>query len=306
MEKFTESLRKVLPEGVDAHEIELAAEEMIAEVRRDLDAEFSRKLETAYAELSAEKEEIEKTALAGYQEAYAFINEIRNRMELMRGEYERELEKGFEEAYQMIQEEKSKAGALSGEIHEEYDAKLAQVKNFIVDRLDEFLKTKGQEIHESQRRDLLADPAFAEQRVALDKVVGILSDYLSEEDRSFATSSRLEERNKEVESLKAKVRMAEDRNRQLGRENARLNEQVSQAAKVINESRQNEKHERAKRGREATGRGHVVYGEGTVVIAEHNDKPSNKKSAHKDTVELQEKLGDMSSIRLLAGVTKSE
>ena len=81
MEQIVEALKKILPED-QVSEVSAAVEGMLNEAKGQLDSEYNDKLEEAYTELSNELVAAEKTAEAGYQEAYAIIGELRNRLEV--------------------------------------------------------------------------------------------------------------------------------------------------------------------------------------------------------------------------------
>ena len=274
MQKILEALKAILPEE-QVKEISSAVQEYLAEAKTELEAEYNAKLEEGYGELSKEMKAAEKTAYEGYQEAWGMISELRNRIETQKVEFEKALEEGYEEAYAMIQKEKSQNENISSDLYEEYDKRLAEMKEYIVEKVDEFLKFKGGEIYEQARRDVLNDPRMAEHKVALEKIIDITSDYLSDEDFALATSSRLEEATRQLEQLKAEKRILEGRTVRLGTENQKLNEQVRQAAELISESRKNlvvtERNERSEKGKNASGRGRLVT-EG--IIGEHAEAPA--------------------------------
>lgn len=286
MDKILEALKSLLPEE-QVKELSSAVAEYLTEAKGDLEGEYNSKLEEAYAELSKEMKEAEETAYAGYQEAWGMIQDLRNRLEAQREEFESALEEGYEEAYAMIQKEKAKNENISAELYEEYDKRLAEMKEYMVEKVDEFLKFKGAEIYEQARRDVLNDPRMAEHKVALEKIVDITAEYLSDEDFALATSSKLEEANRVIESLKAEKRILEGRHVRLSTENQKLNEQVRQATEVINEARQQtvvtERKEREELGKNASGRGRIVTEE---IIAEHtNDVPASKDNDSVDRID---------------------
>lgn len=280
MEQIVEALKKILPED-QVSEVSAAVEGMLNEAKGQLDSEYNDKLEEAYTELSNELVAAEKTAEAGYQEAYAIIGELRNRLEVQGEEYKTALEEGYEEAYQMLRGERDKNSTLEVDMYEEYDKKLSEMKSYIVDKVDQFLQFKGQEIYEQAKRDILNDPRMAEHKVALDKIVDITSNYLSEEDFALATGTKLDEAIKVAEELKGQVRIMEARNIRLSTDNTKLNEAVRQAQDVITEHKSilsgnkkeetlNEQKERAGKSKNVTGRGQVATDDG-VVIAEHSN-----------------------------------
>lgn len=181
----------------------------------------------------------------------------------------------------MLLSERNSKGKVEVDLYEEYDGKLAEMKSYIVDKVDQFLQLKGGEIYEQARHDLMNDPRVVEHKVALDKIINITSNYLSDEEKTFATTSKLDEATKKVEELKGQIRMLEARNIRLSTDNTRLNESVRRSSNVINEARKalpvdnkrtkliTEQKERATKVKSASGRGHIDT-ENVQVIAEYN------------------------------------
>lgn len=278
--KIVESLKKLLPED-QVNEVASAVSEMLAEAQEKLEQDYNSNLEEAYSQLSTELSQAEKTAYQGYQEAYEIINDLNSRLEVQKAEFDKTLEEGYEEAYQMLLSERNSKGKVEVDLYEEYDGKLAEMKNYIVEKVDQFLQLKGGEIYEQARHDLINDPRVVEHKVALDKIINITSNYLSDEEKTFATSSKLDESTKRNEELKGQLRMLEARNIRLSTENTRLNESVRKTASVITEARkampaQNsrtrmlaEQKERSTKVKTASGRGHINT-ENIQVIAEYN------------------------------------
>jgi len=301
--RVIDALKKLLPEE-QLNEVSTAIDGMLGEARKELEAEFNQKLEEAYQELSAELSTSEKTAEKGYEEAYAIITDLRNRLELVKEEYEKALEEGYEEAYQMLQGEKSKNNSLEVDIYDEYDKKLSEMKEYIVDKVDEFLQYKGSEIYEQAKRDIINDPRYAEHKVALDKVVETVSNYISDEDYTLATGSKLEAATKAVEELKGQMKLLEARNIRLSHDNTKLTEKARHNAELITEARGNDKKERAKKAKEVSGRGKTAVSEQVEVITEQ--KEAKVKVNDTDEV-LVESLGiDLATVNALAGTAKRE
>jgi hypothetical protein len=278
--KIVESLKKLLPED-QVNEVASAVSEMLAEATESLEQEYNTNLEEAYSQLSAELAQAEKVAYQGYQEAYEIINDLNSRLEVQKAEFEKTLEEGYEEAYQMLLSERNSKGKVEVDLYEEYDAKLAEMKNYIVEKVDQFLQLKGGEIYEQARHDLMNDPRIVEHKVALDKIVNITSNYLSDEEKTFATTTKLDEAVKRVDELKGQLRMLEARNIRLSTENTRLNESVRRTSSVMTEARKvmpvenkkaklmTEQKERAAKVKTASGRGHIDT-DNVQVIAEYN------------------------------------
>jgi hypothetical protein len=283
MNKIVDALKKLLPE-TEVNEVAEAVKELLESAKANLEAEYNQKLEEAYTELTTELSQSEKTAEQGYEEAYAIIGDLRSRLEIQGEEYKSALNDGYEEAYQMLKAERQKNQNLEVEMYEEYDSKLAAMKEYMVDKISDFLTVKGQEIYEQARRDVLSDPRMAEHKVALDKIVNIASNYLSDDTFVAANSEKLEETAKHLEETKAQIRILEARNIRISTENTKLNETVRQAQELISESRRfvakekksaviSEQKERSERARNVTGRGNTAGD--NVIIAEHNNTASN-------------------------------
>ena len=268
MDKIVEALKNLLPEN-EVNEVANAVGELLDQAKASLETEFNSKLEEAYAELTSELAEAEKIAEQGYEEAYAIIGDLRTRLEIQGQEYKDALEEGYEEAYQMLKSERAKNENIE-----------VNMKEYIVDKVDQFLQLKGSEIYEQARRDLVSDPRIAEHKVALDKIVNIASNYLSNDDFSEINAEKAEEATRQVEQLKGQMRILEARNIRISTENTKLNEAVRQAQDLITESRRvvtrerksnvlSEQKERTMKAQNVTGRGNNASD--NVVIAEYNN-----------------------------------
>jgi HD-GYP domain-containing protein (c-di-GMP phosphodiesterase class II) len=211
MRKIVEALKNLLPEN-EINEVADAINGLLEEAKQNLEAEYNQKLEEAYAELTSELAESEKIAEKGYEEAYSIIGDLRSRLEIQGQEYKNALEEGYEEAYQMLKSERNKNQNLEVEMYEEYDKKLSEMKEYIVDKVDQFLQVKGSEIYEQARRDVMTDPRMAEHKVALDKIVNIASNYLSDDEFSGINTDKLEQTSKQLEQVKGQIRILEARN----------------------------------------------------------------------------------------------
>ncbi len=282
-DKIVDALKKLLPED-QITEVASAVSDMLETSKKELEAEYNEKLEEGYKQLSKEMSTAEETAYQGYQEAYGIIADLRNRLEMQRDEYNKALEEGYEEAYQMLLQERDKNNTLEVDMYEEYDKKLTEMKDYIVDKVDQFLQFKGTEIYEQAKRDVLNDPRMAEHKVFSDKIVELASKYLSDEDHALATSSKLDESRQLNEEMRGQLRIMEARNIRLSNDNTKLNETVRHAQELITEQKQvrteqkktkviTEQKERAQKGKNALGRGHTNTEEG-VVIAEYNNPNS--------------------------------
>lgn len=266
MDKITESLKKVLPQEQVA-EVSAAVEAMLSEAKAELEKEYTQKLEQAYAQLAEEMKQDEAVAVQGYQEAYGIIADLRNRLETQRAEFDAALEEGYEEAYQMIQSEKGKKDGVEAALYEEYDKKLAEMKSYMIDKIDQFLRGASTEIYEQARRDITNDPRMVEHKLALSKVVETVSDYISDEDFAAVNSAKLEQVEKALADAKGQVRLLEARSIRLSADNTKLNEALRQQGEIIKEHTTIDKKERTEKAKNVTGSGKQVT-ENVEVIAE--------------------------------------
>lgn len=305
MEKtILEALSKLLPEET-VKEVASAVEEMLSEAKKSLEAEYNQKLEEAYAELSKELKDAEQTAETGYQEAYNIIQDLRNRLEVQKTEFESTMEENYEEAYQMIVAEREKNKELETELYKVFEGKVHEIQESMIDKVDQFLQYKGHELYEQARRDILNDPNMLEHKVALDKIVDTVANYISDEDYSAATSKKLEEAHKNIEDLKAQVRLVEARNIRISTENQKLNEAVKHGQEVIKEQKavsvNENRNERLEKAKNAEGRGKKVTDK--ELIAEFNN-PQAQSEENADAT-LVEGIDALDEIKILAGVKKN-
>ena len=303
MEKIVEALTKLLPEESVA-EVTEAVKNELEGAKQAYEQEFSTKLEEAYAELSGELKTAEETAIQGYKEAYAIIEDLRKRLDVQQKEFEAAMEEGYEEAYQMLQAEKEKNTNLEVEMYEQFNTKLQEMKEYMVDKVDAFLQFKGKEIYEAARRDVVNDPRMVEHKVALERVVECVADYIDDENYQSITNSKVEEAKKQVEELKSQTKILEARNIRLSTENNKLTEAVRQAQQVIVEHTKEDKQERVEKAKNAQGRGRAVND--SEVVAEWKEESTPEKKENNVDTTLVESLDPdlLRQMQVLAG-TKS-
>lgn len=303
MEKIVEALTKLLPEDAVA-EVTEAVKTELETAKQSLETEFNTKLEEAYKELSEELKGAEETAVKGYKEAYAIITDLRGRLETQQKEFEKSMEEGYEEAYQMLQAEKSKNENLEVEMYDTFDKKLQEMKEYMVDKVDQFLQYKGRDIYESAKAELENDPRTSEHKVALDKIVECVANYIGEEGVTTTENTKVEELARKVEEVKAQVKILEARNIRLSAENTKLTEAVRESQKVITESVKSEKKERTEKAKNVQGRGRAVN-EAEIVAEWTGDKPAKKENVDTTLVEsLDPDL--LRQMQVLAGTKKED
>lgn len=307
MDKILEALKNALPEDQQGQiqEVATVLQGMLDEAKQELEAEFNKNLEEAYAELEAQKTEAEEVGEQGYQEAYGIINDLRNKLETQRQEFEQTMEEQYEDAYQMILAEQAKNNDAESEIYEEYDAQFNKMKDFLVDKIDQFLHESSPQIYEQARREVVNDPRMAEHRVALNKIVETVSGFITEEEHLLGTSTKLEQAQREIDELKKQARIVEARNIRLSSQNDKLNEQVRGFNELLTEAEDDERRARQKKAQKATGRGELHTGE-YRVISEEQDHQTNEEGSEVNNI-LTEAVGEDAAEqwKVLAGI-KSE
>jgi len=306
-EQIMKALSGLIPE--DAQEkVSGAMSAFVEEAVAKLEAEYNAKLEEAYKQVADEKATDEKTAEEGYGQAWEIITDLRERLEVQKEEFEQALEEGYEEAYQMLQEERAKNDTLEIGLHEEYEKKHQEIKEYMIDKVDQFLSLQGEKYYEMAKRDVLNDPAVAEHKVAFDRILEVAANYLSDEDFAYATSSKIETLAKQVDDQKAVVRTLEAKNFRLATENQKLNEAVRQQGRVLTENVNTEKKARLEKVKQAEGRGQINQ-DRQVVIGEAKDESGEvvteqKPASSGNLVETHSEV--FADWRHLAGMTKEE
>lgn len=301
MEKIVEALAKLLPEDA-VNEVTEAVKTELESAKELLEKEYSTKLEEAYSELSDELKGAEETAIQGYKEAYAIIEDLRARLETQQKEFELSMEEGYEEAYQMLQSEKGKNENLEVEMYETFNTKLQEMKEYMIDKVDAFLQYKGKEIYESARAEVENDPRNAEHKIALERVAECVAEYLGEE--APANTAKVEEISKKIEELKGQVKILEARNIRLSTENNKLTEAVRETQKVITESAKVEKKERVEKARNAQGKGKTVND--PELVAEWSESKEEKKPTVDNTLVESIDPDLLRQMQVLAGTKNSD
>jgi hypothetical protein len=305
MEKIVEALTKLLP-GDAVAEVTEAVKNELEGAKQAYEQEYSSKLEEAYAELSDELKSAEETAIQGYKEAYAIIEDLRNRLGTQQKEFELSMEEGYEEAYQMLIAEKGKNENLEVEMYDQFNTKLQEMKEYMVDKVDAFLQYKNNEIYKSVKNEVANDPRNAEHKVALDRVVECVAEYIGDESFTASNSAKVEEVSRKVEELKSQVKILEARNIRLSADNTKLTEAVRETQKVITESAKVEKKERVEKAKNAQGRGRAVND--PELVAEWNDNKSEEKKSNNVDTTLVESLDPdlLRQMQVLAGTKNND
>jgi hypothetical protein len=312
MKNTSEQITKLLGGLVSEEsktEVEKTVSTFLEDAIKELDTEYDGKLKEAFEEHQKELTEERKVAEEGYGQALEIIQEFRERLEVQKEEFEQALEEGYEEAYQMLQEERAKNDTLEVDLYEEYDRKFSDIKEYLVDKLDQFLQLQGQKYYETAKRDVLNDPAVVEHKLAFEDVLNIASKYLSDEDYAFATNGKVETLQKELHETKGQMKILESKNMRLSMDNTKLNESTRQAQELLNEhATKGDRKARSERARQVEGRGDAEPDrQRQRVIAETREPVQNKAPAD-DTSRFAEQVGEevFADWKHLSGLTKDE
>lgn len=300
MEKITEALKSVLPEG-QVNEVAKAVQGMIAEQYNVLKEEFEDKLSEAYEQHLEERKNDEAIAEQGYQQAYEEIHNLMKRLEEQKREFEIALEEGFEEAYEELQEAQAANENVETDLYEEFDKKLREMKEVMVDKVDQFLNLQEAEIYEHAKRDILNDPSISEQRVAVGKIADIVADYIDRDDIHGVMSSKLEETHKNLDQLRGQLKIIEARNVKLSAQNGKLNEQVQEAHGLITEATKSGRKERANKTGNVSGRGKKVVRE--ELIGEYVNPETTKREGDRVVTESNDAFDN--EILILSGIQEA-
>lgn len=303
-EQILKALSGLIPDDAQK-QVGEAISEFLESALAELEADSKKKLEEGYKEFQKQLAEATQTGEKGYAQAWNIIVDLRDRLEVQKEEFDRALEEGYEEAYQMLQEERAKNDSIEVDLYEEYDKRVKDIQNMLVDKIDTFLSLQGEKYYEMAKRDVMNDPTFAEHKCAFDKILEVASHYLSDEDYAFATSSKLETLQRQLDEQKGQMRILEAKNTRLATDNTRLNETVRHSQEVLNEAvvRQ-ERSARIERSKKSQGRGRseqdreVILGESTAGESVANKRVDERSNNFVDAIGEQV----VNDWRLLGGI----
>lgn len=296
MDKITQALSKFLP-AEQVSEVSKALEAALQEHYSQVESEFQTKLDQVYEQLTNERAADEKIAEAGYEQAYEIISSLMNRIDEQKNEFEATIEEGFEEAYAEIEALRKEKDNIEVALYEDFDKKLGEMKNVFIEKLDQFAELQNAEIYEMAKKDVLSDPRVLEHKIAIEKIIDILSDYVSNEDIAGVSSSKIEESHRQIDALRGQIRLLESKNVKLSVTNNKLSEQVSQARQYVTEATKIERTNRVNKKGTVSGRGQRVGGE--QLISEFT-APAEK-NVGEDKV-LAEGANPLSDVLTLAGL----
>ena len=261
-DKLLEALAGLLPSGTETEKVAAAVtsllDEAVASVKTQVVEEYNSKLDEGYRIIAEEREKDWQTAQTGYKQAYDIIADMRARLTRQEEEFQSTLVEEYEKAYQMILVERSKNDELTDTLYEEFNKRTDAIREFIVEKCDQFLGEMGEEYYEAARREVLSDPCMAEHRVAFERVLNVAKDYLSDEDIMLNTNSKVSELEQQVEQLTVGKRQLEAKNMRLMTENTKVHEYLRETKELIEKNILVEQNERVETASKVQGRGYTT------------------------------------------------
>lgn len=290
-DKVLEALGALVPE--DSREkvatvVTSLLDESVANIKDEMTSEYNKKLDEGYRIIAEERDKDWQTAEQGYKQALDIIYDLRGRLEKQNEEFQSTLVEEYEKAYQMILDERKKNEELESTLYEEFNKRTEAIKEYIVEKCDDFLGEMGDEYYESARREVLQDPCLAEHRIAFERVLDVAKDYLSDEDIMLNTNEKVDDLETQVESLNRHKRQLEAKCMRLMTENNKIHEYLKETKELVEKNMLNEQNERLEKARNVEGRGktateperEVLLGEVQEhsAVAEGDTNEDNKKS----------------------------
>jgi hypothetical protein len=281
-DRVLEALAALVPEETRAQVGKIVTsllDEAVADQRSEYEAEYNKKLDEAYRIVAEERDKDWLVAEQGYKQAYDIIADLRARLGRQEEEFQETLTEEYEKAYQMILAERQKNDDLQNQLYEEFDGRTQAIKEYMIEMVDKFLGKMGEEYYEVARREVLNDPCLAEHRVAFERVLDVAKDYLSDEDIMLNTNTKVNELERQVETLEYSKRQVEAKNMRLMTENSRIHEYLKETKELIEGNILNEQNARLERASEVQGRGKTLTEpQREVVIGETVDSTVTKDS----------------------------
>ena len=289
--KVLETLAGVLPTGTDVDKVASAVasllDEAVAGVKEQIVEDYNKKLDEGYRTIAEEREKDWQTAETGYKQAYDIIADLRARLTRQDEEFQSTLEEEYEKAYQMILAERAKNDELASTLYEEFESKTQSIRDWMIEKCDQFLGEMGDEYYEHAKRTVLNDPCMAEHRVAFEKVLDVAREYLSDEDIALNTNSKVEELETQVEQLQITKRQLEAKNMRLTTENSRVHDYLRETKELIEKNIVNEQNDRIEIVSKVEGRGKVINEQHReVVIGEVADSAARNLGVGDDNADV--------------------
>ncbi len=274
-QRIMESFKGMIPED-QTSAVEEAINGFVSDTEGKIKKEYEKTLEESYKEWDTQLKEAretsknklnesEKTAYTGYEEAKSMLEEKDNQMQTQKTEFEDFLQEQYEEARKMIEKEKGRNDKIEQELYEAYTQQVQDIKEDLVNKIDDFLGDKIEEISESVRKELRNSPEVLETKVAYDRIKDIVASNITSEDLSESANEKFEELETAFASLQSEVKALKAKNMRLATENQNYEKQnLNESANTDAETKRSEIRKEAERrvveriAENAEGRGNVV------------------------------------------------
>jgi len=316
-----ESFKGMIPED-QTSAVEEAINEFVTDTEGKIKKEYEKTLEESYKDWDvqlkeARKEsqtkltEAEKTAYDGYEEAKNMLEEKDRQIQTQKDEFEAFLAEQYEEAKKMIDEEKARNDKIEQDLYEAYTQQVQDIKEDLVNKIDDFLGDKIEEISEAVRKELRNSPEVLETKVAYDRIKDIVASSITAEDISESANEKVEALENAMAAIQSEVKALKAKNLRLATENQNYEKQT------LNESAQNDevsKREKIRKEAErrvaervaenAEGRGNVVNLTEEDLIKEKENAADEKGNQEKLVETTANDLGYANSaeLRKVAGL----
>ena len=241
-QKIMESFKGMIPTD-QASGVEQAITEFVEETEAKLKVEYEKTLEESYKEWDEQLKEsrqegetklkeAETTALEGFEDAKQLLEEKKQEMDTQKTEFETFLDGQYEVAGKMLEEEKGRNNEIEQTLYESYSQQIEDIKEDLVNKLDNFINSKIEEISVSVRKELKNSPEVLENKVAFDRIKDIVASSLTTSELEKTTSAKVEELEEGTEDLQKEIKALKAKNLRLTTENSNYQKE----AKVINEA----------------------------------------------------------------------
>lgn len=305
MDNLLEALKKTALSEEQVNEVQKAVKNMIAEAAKKIESEkegeFTAKLQEAYDKAAGEIAANESKTEEGYRQAYAIIEDLKLRLEQQKEELETKAEQGYQQAWDMLQAEQAKNGEIEAKVQNEANENVKRMRDFMIDKLDQYLKLHKAEIYDEARREILNDPKMVEHRVAIERMAEVMSDYMGFEEVAGVGSRKLSEAVSQIEDLQSKMKILEKKNHNLSQQRETLVRDLTEARKekekLITEGAQTERKNRQNVSGNVSGRGQrTLPGSREEVLKEHQGVEVNNQEV--DASEIVNEMLVLSGIKI--------
>lgn len=282
-----ESLKTMIPND-QAKSIESAINEFVNDTENKIKKEYEKTLEESYKEWQEELNQVkadnesklqesENVALKGYEEARHIIEQKDLELQKQRQEFETFLEQEYKVAKSMLDKELSRNNKIEQDLYEAYNQQIEDIKEDLVNKIDNFLFDRIEDIAETVRRELKNSPEVLESKVAFDKIKNIVASSLDESDLHVVSNNNTSELQEQVSQLNAEIKALKARNLRLVTESKKttrvINETTNSRSRQLDKfKKETERKVSAKLAENVEGRGKIIN-KNDLILEQAADTP---------------------------------